>query len=64
MKPLRYATDGFHTWTPDEVKQFEAHHKIGTKARLALALMLYLGVRRGDAVTLGRPRWRDPVRPA
>jgi hypothetical protein len=33
VKPLRYATDGFHAWTPDEVKQFEAHHKVGTKAR-------------------------------
>jgi integrase len=43
------------------VKQFEAHHKIGTKARLALALMLYLGVRRGDAVTLGRQHVRDGV---
>jgi integrase len=61
VKPLRYATDGFHAWTPDEVKQFEAHHKIGTKARLALALMQYLGVRRGDAVTLGRQHVRDGV---
>jgi len=61
VKPLRYATEGFHAWTPDEVKQFEAHHKIGTKARLALALMLYLGVRRGDVVTLGRQHVRDGV---
>jgi integrase len=61
VKPLRYATDGFHAWTPDEVKQFETCHKIGTKARLALALMLYLGVRRGDVVTLGRQHVRDGV---
>ena len=61
VKPLRYATDGFHAWTPDEAKQFEAHHKVGTKARLALALMLYLGVRRGDVVTLGRQHVRDSV---
>jgi integrase len=61
VKPLRYATDGFHAWTPDEVKQFEAHHEVGTKARLALALMLYLGVRRGDVVTLGRQHVRDGV---
>jgi integrase len=61
VKPLRYATDGFHAWTPDEVKQFEVHHAIGTKARLALALMLYLGVRRGDVVTLGRQHVRDGV---
>ena len=61
VSPLRYATDGFHAWAPDEVKQFEAHHAIGTKARLALALMLYLGVRRGDVVTLGRQHVRDGV---
>jgi integrase len=61
VKPLRYATDGFHAWTPDEVRQFETHHKVGTKARLALALMLYLGVRRGDVVTLGRQHVRDGV---
>jgi hypothetical protein len=41
VKPLHYSTDGFHAWTPDEVKQFEAPHPIGTKPRLALALMLF-----------------------
>jgi len=61
VKPLRYATDGFHTWTPDEVKQFEAHFPVGTKARLALALMLYTGARRGDVVTFGRQHLRDGV---
>jgi integrase len=59
VKPLRYSTEGFHAWTPDEVKQFEDRHPVGTKARLALALMLYLGVRRGDVVTLGRQHVRD-----
>ncbi|MBT5128802.1 MAG: tyrosine-type recombinase/integrase [Rhodospirillaceae bacterium] len=47
--------DGFHAWTTDEVVQFEQTHLIGTKARLALALMLYAGcARRSDVVTLGR----------
>ena len=61
VKPIRYATDGFHAWTPAEVRQFEACHPVGTKARLALSLMLYLGVRRGDVVTLGRQHVRDGV---
>ena len=61
VKPLRYQSDGFHTWSPSEVRQFEERHPIGTKARLALALMLYLGVRRSDAVTLGRQHVRDGV---
>lgn len=46
-------TDGFHTWTEDEIAAFEARHPIGTKPRLAMALMLYTGQRRGDAVKLG-----------
>lgn len=54
VRRVRYATAGFHTWTVDEVRQFEARHPIGTKARLSLALLLLLGVRRGDVVTLGR----------
>lgn len=51
--------DGFHTWTPEEVRKFEAHHPIGSKARLAMALLLYTGVRRSDVVTLGRQMARD-----
>jgi integrase len=54
VRRLRYATSGFHTWTVDEVRQYEARHPIGTKARLALALLLFFGVRRQDVVTLGR----------
>jgi integrase len=50
----KYATTGFHTWTVEEVRQFEQRHPIGSKARLALALLLYLGIRRGDLVGLGR----------
>jgi integrase len=59
IRRIKYATDGFHTWTPDEVRQFEARHPIGTKARLALSLLLYLGVRRGDVVRLGRQHVED-----
>jgi integrase len=56
-----YATDGFHTWTVEEVRQFEERHPIGTKARLALALMLYTGARRGDVVTFGRQHVKGGV---
>jgi integrase len=59
IRRIRYASDGFHPWTVDEVCQFEERHPIGTKARLALALLLYLGVRRGDVVTLGRQHVKD-----
>jgi len=58
---VSYATDGFHTWTVDEVRQFEDRHQVGTKARLALALLLFTGARRGDAVTFGRQHVKDSV---
>lgn len=38
----------------DEVMKFEQRHAEGSKARLALALLLYTGVRRSDVVKLGR----------
>jgi integrase len=56
-----YATEGFHTWTVEEVRQFEARHPVGTKARLALALLLFTGARRGDMVTFGRQHVKDGV---
>jgi hypothetical protein len=35
---LESDSDGYHTWTIDQVRQYEAHHPVGTQARLALAL--------------------------
>lgn len=50
---------GFHTWTEDEVSAFEAKRPVGTRQRLALDLLLYTGLRRGDVVRLGRQHVRD-----
>ena len=52
-------TDGYHSWTEAEIEQFEERHGLGTKARLALALLLYTGQRRGDVIRLGRQHMRD-----
>jgi integrase len=57
LRPIK--GDGFHTWTEDEIAQFEAHHPIGTKPRLALALLLYTTQRRGDVVRMGRQHIRE-----
>ena len=54
VKLIQYVSKPHHSWTLEEVEQFEKHHPIGTKARLALALLLYTSWRRGDAVRLGR----------
>lgn len=60
-RDVRYLTSGstgFPRWSVDEVAQFEAHHPIGTKARLALALLMFTGQRRSDVVLFGRQHVR------
>ncbi len=56
---IRGSSQGFHSWAPEEVEQFERRHQIGSKARLALALLMYTGVRRSDVVHLGRQHVRN-----
>jgi len=51
--------DGFHCWTDAEIAQFEAYHPIGSKPRLALALLLYTTQRRSDVVRMGRQHIRE-----
>jgi integrase len=46
--------DGFHTWKNEEIELFEKRWPIGTRERLALDLLLYTGLSRGDVVRLGR----------
>jgi integrase len=53
-------TVGWHTWTPAEVQRYRTHHKIGTKARLALEIMLNVGARRSDACRVGRQHESGP----
>lgn len=50
---------GHHTWTIEELEQYERRHAVGTKPRLALDLLSYTGVRRSDVVRLGRQFERD-----
>jgi integrase len=59
IKLASVKSDGFHTWTDDEIAQFETHHPIGTKPRLALALLFYTTQRRGDVVRMGRQHIRE-----
>ena len=51
--------DGFARWTEEDMALYEARHPLGTKARLALDLLLYTGVRRSDVIRLGpqMERW-------
>jgi integrase/recombinase XerD len=53
VQRIKYVSEGFHSWSLDEVAAFEKRHSIGTKPRLAMALLLYTTCRREDAVRLG-----------
>ena len=59
VKDLKYKKQHFHTWTRDEIKQFEATWPIGTTQRLAMAILAFTGTRRSDAVRLGPPMVKD-----
>jgi len=59
VKLPKVKSDGIHAWSEIEITQYEAHHAVGTKARLALALALYTGQRRGDLVRMGRQHIRN-----
>ena len=52
-KPYRIESTGFHTWSEAEIAQYQDRHPVGTKARLALDLMLWTGQRGGDARVMG-----------
>lgn len=53
--------DGYHTWSLDEVDKYQEKHPVGTLPRLALDIMLYTGLRRSDAIVLGRQHIRNGV---
>jgi integrase len=53
VKRYRSRGDGIHTWTEAEIACFQERHPIGSKARLALALLLYTAQRRSDVVRFG-----------
>jgi integrase len=48
------AGKGFHTWTEEEIDQYRTRHPLGSKARLALELLLNTAARRCNAVALTR----------
>ncbi len=51
-----FAAGEFHTWTEEELDQYEREWPIGTTERLAFALLLHTGQRRSDVVSMS---WGD-----
>jgi hypothetical protein len=52
LEPYRLGTH--HTWTDAEIAQFERRWRLGTRERLAFALLLYTAQRGGDVVRMVR----------
>jgi enterobacteria phage integrase len=50
----RYRLGTFHTWTDQEIAAFEQRWPLGTRERLAFALLLYTGQRGGDVCRMTR----------
>lgn len=59
--PARPKSAGFEAWTEEEVVAYEEKWPAGTKERVWLHVLLYTGLRRGDAVLIGRQHVRDGV---
>ena len=53
IKRPKLRGEGFKTWSEADIAQFENRHPVGSRARLALALLLYTGQRRGDVIRMG-----------
>ena len=53
MKRLRNKSDGYHTWTEDEIEAFDKRWPLGTQERLAKDMLLFTGQRRGDVRLMG-----------
>ena len=58
--PLKYG-EGFPVWSEEDVAAYEAHWPLGTRQRVWIAVLLYTGLRRGDAVRLGKQHIRNGV---
>lgn len=59
VKFLSYKKREHHSWTLEEVERYEKHWPLGTKPRLAMALLLYTAGRREDAPRLGPEHIKD-----
>jgi integrase len=57
----RTKTEGFKVWTEDDIAAYEKRWPIGTRQRVWLDVLVYTGLRRGDAVRFGRQHIRNGI---
>jgi integrase len=59
--PKRKKGAGFPVWTEEDALAYERRWPLGTKERVWRDVLFYTGLRRGDAVRVGRQHMRDGV---
>ncbi|MHC5307562.1 tyrosine-type recombinase/integrase [Bartonella sp. LJL80] len=59
--PKLKSVEGFEAWNETDIDKYENKWPVGTKERVWLHVLLYTGLRRGDAVKIGRQHVRDGV---
>ncbi len=60
-RPKLKKGSGFPAWDDDDVAKYEARWPLGTHERVWFDVLLYTGLRRGDAAILGRQHVRDGI---
>lgn len=61
IRRIKNRSQGFQTWEEEHIAAFEQHHKRGTRAHLAMSLLLHTGQRRSDVIRMGRQHIRNGV---
>src|SRR5262249_27428149 len=51
--------EGYRAWGEEQIAAFRGHHQLGTRARLAIELLLNTAQRRGDVVRMGPQHIRN-----
>lgn len=59
VRPIRYRTNEIATWSNDDIALFAERWPVGTRERLALALLLFTGQRQSDVVRMGPQHVQD-----
>ncbi|WP_068318996.1 tyrosine-type recombinase/integrase [Polycladidibacter hongkongensis] len=58
---LKIKSEGHHTWTPEEIEQYRARWPLGTRERLALEVLAFTGLRRGDVCRVGPAHVKNKI---
>lgn len=59
--PKPRASQGFPVWTEEDIERYYARWPQGTRERVWIDVLLFTGLRRGDAVRIGRQHVKDGI---